>query len=297
MVDMLPLYLSEGEAEGVRGDIAFAQSCLETGNFGFSGSAVTLEQNNFCGMGVTVNGRKGNSFDTAQLGIRAQVQHLKAYACTDELVNVKVDPRFRYVARGSAPYVEWLGIQENPQGKGWASSAGYGKKILAILKGIIGDAGGGNPGGNGDQPIQPLSGYVKVFYKGKDGLDVRKAPCMGDNVDQVVFDGIYTVVGISADGEWYKLKSGLYLTTGKEYVQFMESLPGASSYMVKVDILDLNIRRGPGTDYARTGKFTGAGVFTIVEEADGAGAGKWGLLKSYQKKRDGWISLDYVTRV
>ena len=297
VVDMLPLYLSEGEAEGVRGDIAFAQSCLETGNFGFSGSAVTLEQNNFCGMGVTENGRKGNSFDTAQLGIRAQVQHLKAYACTDELVNVKVDPRFRYVARGSAPYVEWLGIQENPQGKGWASGAGYGKKILAILKGIIGDAGSGNPGGNGDQPIQPLSGYVKVFYKGKDGLDVRKAPCMGDNVDQVVFDGIYTVVGISADGEWYKLKSGLYLTTGKEYVQFMESLPGASSYMVKVDILDLNIRRGPRTDYARTGKFTGAGVFTIVEEADGAGAGKWGLLKSYQKKRDGWISLDYVTRV
>lgn len=297
VVDMLPLYLSEGEAEGVRGDIAFAQSCLETGNFGFSGSAVTLEQNNFCGMGVTDNGRKGNSFGTAQLGIRAQVQHLKAYACTEELVNGNVDPRFKYVARGFAPYVEWLGIQENPQGKGWAAGAGYGKKILAILKGIIGDAGGGNPGGNGGQLIQPLSGYVKVFYKGKDGLNVRKAPCMGDNVDQVVFDGIYTVVGISEDGEWYKLKSGLYLTTGKEYVQFMESLTGASSYMVRVDIPDLNIRRGPGTDHARTGKFTGAGVFTIVEEADGVGAGKWGLLKSYQKKRDGWISLDYVTRV
>lgn len=297
VVDMLPLYLSEGEAEGVRGDIAFAQFCLETGNFGFSGSAVTLEQNNFCGMGVMDNGMKGNSFGTAQLGIRAQVQHLKAYACTDELVNVKVDPRFQYAARGSAPYVEWLGIQENPQGKGWASGAGYGKKILIILKGIIGDAGSGNPGGNGDQPIQPLSGYVKVFYKGKDGLNVRKAPCMGDNVDQVVYDGIYTVVGISADGEWYKLKSGLYLTTGKEYVQFMESLPGESSYMVKVGIPDLNIRKGPGTDHARTGKFTGAGVFTIVEEADGAGAGKWGLLKSYQKKRDGWIALDFATRI
>ena len=67
-------------AEGVRGDIAFAQSCLETGNFGFSGSAVTLDQNNFCGMGVTSNGMKGNFFDTPQLGIRAQVQHLKTYA-------------------------------------------------------------------------------------------------------------------------------------------------------------------------------------------------------------------------
>lgn len=49
VIDMIPLYLFEGKAEGVRGDIAFAQSCLETGNFGFSGSAVTLDQNNFCG--------------------------------------------------------------------------------------------------------------------------------------------------------------------------------------------------------------------------------------------------------
>lgn len=212
-------------------------------------------------------------------------------------MNGNVAPRFKYVDRGSASYVEWLGIQENPQGKGWAAGAGYGKKILNILKGIIGAVGSGNPGGNPDQPIQPLSGYVKVFYKGKDGLNVRKTPCMGDNVDQVVYDGTYTVVGISADGEWYKLKSGLCLTTGKEYVQFMESLPEESSYMVKVGIPDLNIRKGPGANHVRTGKFTGAGVFTIVEEADSVGAGKWGLLKSYQKKRDGWISLDYATRV
>lgn len=104
VLDMIPLYLSEGQAEGVRGDITFAQSCLETGNFTFSGSAVTLEQNNFCGMGVTSNGLKGNSFDTPQLGIRAQIQHLKAYASTDALQNACVDPRFKYVTRGSAEY-------------------------------------------------------------------------------------------------------------------------------------------------------------------------------------------------
>lgn len=62
VLDMIPLYLSEGEAENIRGDIAFAQSCLETGNFTFSGSAVELSQNNFCGMGVTQNGETGNSF-------------------------------------------------------------------------------------------------------------------------------------------------------------------------------------------------------------------------------------------
>ena len=138
VIDMIPLYLSEGAAEGIRGDIAFAQSCLETGNFAFGGSAVTLEQNNFSGMGVTSNGMKGNFFDTPQLGIRAQIQHLKAYANSEPLVNPVVDPRFKYVVRGCAEFVEWLGIHENPQGRGWAAGAGYGEKILTILKAITG---------------------------------------------------------------------------------------------------------------------------------------------------------------
>lgn len=64
-------------------------------------------------------------------------------------------------------------------------------------------------------------------------------------------------------------------------------------YMVRVSVNNLNIRKGPGTDYPRVGRYTGRGVFTIVEEANGEGASKWGLLKAYQDKRDGWISLDY----
>ena len=216
VLDMLPLYLSEGEAEGVRGDIAFAQSCLETGNFTFSGSAVTLPQNNFCGLGVTQRGKTGLSFDTPQLGIRAQIQHLKAYASTDKLRNALIDPRFRYVTRGCAPYAEWLGQKENPQGKGWAAGEKYGEKILSILKAIVSE--------------------------------------------------------------------------GK--VQFMESLTLSAPYMVRVSIPDLNIRRGPGTDFPKTGKFTGVGVFNIVEEKDG-----WGLLKAYQEGRNGWISLAFATRM
>ncbi len=134
---MIPLYITEGALEGVRGDIAFAQSCLETGNLTFSGSAVTLDQNNFCGMGVTRTGVKGNSFKTPKEGIRAQIQHLKAYACDDALEQRCIDPRFTYVKRGCAPYVEWLGIQENPSGAGWASGKGYGTKILNILSNIL----------------------------------------------------------------------------------------------------------------------------------------------------------------
>ncbi len=137
VIKMIPLYITEGTAEGVRGDVAFAQSCLETGNFTFSGSAVTLSQNNFCGMGVTSTGIKGNSFKTPAEGIRAQIQHLQAYACTDRLKQKCIDPRYTYVSRGCAEYVEHLGIQENPKGQGWASGRNYGQKIINILNGIL----------------------------------------------------------------------------------------------------------------------------------------------------------------
>lgn len=68
-------------------------------------------------------------------------------------------------------------------------------------------------------------------------------------------------------------------------------------YLVRTSITDLNIRKGPGTDKQKTGKFTGPGVFTIVDEANGAGASRWGLLKAYSKNHDGWVSLDYCQRV
>lgn len=63
-------------------------------------------------------------------------------------------------------------------------------------------------------------------------------------------------------------------------------------YLVKVSIPNLNIRKGPGTNYSRTGYFTGVGVFTIVEESSGEGATRWGKLKSGM----GWISLDYAKK-
>lgn len=104
------LYLEEGEAEGVRGDGAWIQSCKETGNFTFSGgTAVTFDQNNFCGLGVTKKGMKGASFDTPRLGIRAQIQHLKGYGSAMPLVNPCIDPRYKYISpKGKAPTFEEL---------------------------------------------------------------------------------------------------------------------------------------------------------------------------------------------
>ncbi len=103
------LYIEEGNTEGVRADGAWIQSCKETGNFKFTGgTAVTFDQNNFCGLGVTRKGLKGCSFDTPRLGIRAQIQHLKGYATTAPLKNPCIDPRYKYVAKGCAPRFEDL---------------------------------------------------------------------------------------------------------------------------------------------------------------------------------------------
>ena len=67
-----------------------------------------------------------------------------------------------------------------------------------------------------------------------------------------------------------------------------------SSFKVQISISDLNIRKGPGTNYATTGRFTGKGIFTIVETKQGTGSTKgWGKLKSGA----GWISNDYATRI
>lgn len=113
------MFIEEGEAEGVRGDVAFAQSLHETGYFKFGG-IVLPTQNNYAGIGALNGNATGQaaSFPDPRTGVRAQIQHLKAYASTEALVNECVDPRFSLVARGVAPYVEWLGAADNPQGAG-----------------------------------------------------------------------------------------------------------------------------------------------------------------------------------
>ncbi|MEG0132740.1 MAG: N-acetylmuramoyl-L-alanine amidase [Clostridium sp.] len=129
--DFVDYTIVEANTEGVNYDILFSQMMHETGYLNFGGD-VKPEQNNFAGIGATGNGVPGNSFPTVQIGIRAVVQHLKAYASTEPLKQTCVDPRFNYVARGSALYVEHLGIQENPDGKGWAAARGYGYNLLKV---------------------------------------------------------------------------------------------------------------------------------------------------------------------
>lgn len=128
------IYYDEATAEGVDPALAFTQAMKETGFLKFTGQ-VKIEQFNFAGMGVTDASTNGDSYQNVREGIRAHVQHLKAYAVKNPaFANPVVDKRYSswFAANrsGTAPYIEWLGISENPSGFGWATEKGYGYSIL-----------------------------------------------------------------------------------------------------------------------------------------------------------------------
>ncbi len=123
--DFCNLVINISNSEGVSPDVVFCQEMLETNYLKFTG-VVNIHQYNFGGLGANSStGDHGNSFKTVHEGILAQVQHLKAYASTKSLNNTCVDPRFSYVKRGSAPFVEDL------SGK-WAG-ANYGQRLRQII--------------------------------------------------------------------------------------------------------------------------------------------------------------------
>lgn len=129
------MYYDEAVAEGVRPEVAFVQTMKETGWLQYGGDA-SIDQFNFAGLGTTGGGVAGNSYPDVRTGIRAQIQHLKAYATEDSLKQACVDERYEYVTKGCAPYVEWLGQQENPKGYGWATADNYGYSIVDMISNL-----------------------------------------------------------------------------------------------------------------------------------------------------------------
>ncbi|MDA3904547.1 MAG: glucosaminidase domain-containing protein [Bacteroidales bacterium] len=118
-------YIYESQKEGVNQDIAFIQMCLETGFLTYTGS-VKSHQNNFAGLGAVNNKASGEYFPDVQTGVRAHIQHLKAYASTHDLFHELVDDRFRFVKRGIAPTIYDL------TGK-WATDKDYAIKLENLL--------------------------------------------------------------------------------------------------------------------------------------------------------------------
>ena len=124
--DFCQIVLEEANAEGVKAEILFAQAMYETGWLQFGGS-VKAEQCNFGGIGAINTSAAGVAFDNVRIGLRAQAQHLKAYASFEPLNNACVDPRFHKVDRGVAPCLEDL------DGRWAVPGVGYGKRIALIV--------------------------------------------------------------------------------------------------------------------------------------------------------------------
>lgn len=159
---------------------------------------------------------------------------------------------------------------------------------------------GGNttpPKTNSSFPATPFTVNVIVS-----DLNIRKTP-NGTIVGQTG-KGTFTITSVS--NGWGKLKSGagwIYLENAS-YCTIGSTTSGSSSkpaasksnvpYRVRIDATDLRIRSGAGTNYPKTGAYTGKGVFTIIEEKAGTGSTKgWGKLKSGA----GWVSLDYCVKL
>ncbi len=124
--DLTAFFAWHGNLENVRGDIAFAQSIVETGWFRYGGS-VQCGQNNYGGF-------LGKSFPDGETGVRAQIQHLRAYAdpsatsCSQPPLRTPcADPVFSAVnPKGKAP--NW-----NDMGNGnWAAAPDYAAKVLTV---------------------------------------------------------------------------------------------------------------------------------------------------------------------
>jgi hypothetical protein len=134
--ELARIYIEEGDAAGVRGDIAFAQSVLETGSFFFPDRGqVRSTDNNFAGIGACDSCSTGRGYPDARTGVRAQVQLLRAYAdasiTATNLGHPPVDPKLpNFFLRGRAP--TWSGLTGT-----WATSTTYAPKIFDVYFRIL----------------------------------------------------------------------------------------------------------------------------------------------------------------
>jgi len=129
--ELVDSYWTEAEREGIRPDLALAQACVETGYFKFGGD-VKASQNNFCGLGTVGGGVRGAHFLTPQLGVRAHIQHLMAYASADKPSTAIIDPRYDTahklnLQRGLSK--TWSQLNGR-----WAMGNDYAEKIFAIFQ-------------------------------------------------------------------------------------------------------------------------------------------------------------------
>lgn len=291
-----PLFTADQKKTGILASVSLAQFILESG---YGKSELAQNANNCFGMKKSLSGNTwGNStWDGVSIYTKkTQEQNpdgsyetitadFRKYPCVEDsiadhsayLLGAMNGSRKRY--EGIAGMTDYKAVAQLIKDGGYATSLSYVQNLCGIIERwnlTQYDA------ANAAEPTQVWYRVRKTWADAKSQkgafhvLSNAKA-CADDNPGYSVFD-----------------ESGKAIYTGKG----SGSQAAFQPYLVKVSITDLNIRKGPGTNYAKTGKYTGVGVFTIVEESVGAGSDQgWGLLKSYQSGRNGWVSLDYCKKL
>lgn len=283
------LFTADQKASGILASVSLAQFILESG---YGKSELAQNANNVFGMKKSLSGNTwgGSAWDGISIYTKKTQEYengayvtvtadFRKYPSVEKsiadhsayLLGAKNGTKLRYAGlRGCMDYKKAVQIIKDG---GYATSPTYVENLCSIIERW-----------KLTQYDAADAGAAEVWYR------VRKT--WADAASQKgAFHSLANAKKCADENAGYSVfdESGKNLYTGKQ--------AAFQPYLVKVSIPDLNIRKGPGTDKAKTGKYTGVGVFTIVEEADGPGASRWGLLKAYQKNHNGWISLDYVQRV
>lgn len=158
LVHLAQMFIAEGKRVGVRGDVAFAQSILETGSFAHPGDSPT--DNNFSGIGWCDSCRHGYNFSDARTGVRAQVQLLRIYVDPDFPADTFRDPIL-------LPGTLTLGFRGDVQNwwdlwGTWATGALYGQRVYDLYLRMVDFA--------RDVPRQPAPKIAKPIPYGPDSV-------------------------------------------------------------------------------------------------------------------------------
>ena len=282
-----PLFTANQKTTGILACVSMAQFILESG---YGKSELAQNANNCFGMKTSLSGNSwsGSSWDGKSVyPKKTQEQNddgsmvtitadFRKYACVEDsiadhaayLLGAMNGSRKRY--EGLAGCTDYKKAAQIIKDGGYATSHTYVQNLCSIIERW------NLTQYNATSGSTTISGWYRVRKSWQNAASQKGAfhdltyakQCADKNPGYYVFDPAGKAV----------------------YPEPKSSVP----YTVRVSINDLNIRKGPGTNYAKTGYYTGKGVFTIVAESAGAGSAKgWGKLKSGA----GWIALDFASRI
>lgn len=290
------LFTADQKKSGILASVSMAQFILESG---YGKSELAQGANNCFGMKKSLSGNTwgGSTWDGSSVYTKkTQEQNadgsyvtitadFRRYGCVEDsiadhsayLLGAKNGSKLRYDGlKGCTDYKKAVQIIKDG---GYATSLTYVDKLCSIIERWK----------LTQYDVASEDSAVVEYYRVRKSWDDAKSQL-----------GAYTVLANAKAMADKHPGYEVYDWNGRQV--YPEVAEGATSgmsnadcpFMVKVGITDLNIRKGAGTNTAKTGAYTGVGVFTIVEVKDGKGSDVgWGRLQSGA----GWISLDYATRV